>query len=201
MMNDPETVLDEPKSASVPCTLYTLPISGKGRIGGKPPRPMQRGKMGCTCQPTQVCMPSTWLEQMFWRTGLGNRLGKVLGSWFRYGATLRNLVNTTMRLTRQSPQEALATLSAPLTGVQAEGGHRHTQPNTPARSGRAQPKPEPKHTHVHGAPQPGMADYKPSTHTNTHTHPNTPARSGGAQLKPQPKHTHPHHAPKPGLAG
>ena len=28
----------------------------------------------------------------------------------------------------------------------------HTQPNTPARSGGAQPKPEPKHTHPHRAP-------------------------------------------------
>ena len=28
----------------------------------------------------------------------------------------------------------------------------HTQPNTPARSGGAQPKPEPKHTHPRRAP-------------------------------------------------
>ena len=39
-----------------------------------------------------------------------------MGSWFRYGAALRNLANTTMRTTRQSLREVLATLLAPLTG-------------------------------------------------------------------------------------
>ena len=33
----------------------------------------------------------------------------------------------------------------------------HTQPNSPARSGGAQPKPEPKHTHPSRTPQPGEA--------------------------------------------
>ena len=67
----------------------------------------------------------------------------------------------------------------------------HTQPNTPARSGGAQPKPEPKHTHPHRAPVPGVAGCKRITRKQ----PNTPARSGGAQPKPEPKHTHPHRAP------
>ena len=43
------------------------------------------------------------------------------------------------------------------------------EPNTPARSGGAQPKPEPKHTHTRRTPQPGVAGYKRSAHTNTHT--------------------------------
>ena len=106
----------------------------------------------------------------------------------------------------------------------ASGGRTraHTQPNTPARSGGAQPKPEPKHLHPHRTRQPGMAgrSRNPSSNTNTnaahpcqewlgasgartraHTEPNTPARSGGAQPKPEPKHTHPHRAPVPGVAG
>ena len=44
----------------------------------------------------------------------------------------------------------------------------HTHPDTPARSGGAQPKPEPKRTHLHRTPQPGVAGYKRSAHTNTH---------------------------------
>ena len=43
-----------------------------------------------------------------------------------------------------------------------------TQPNTPARGGGAQPKPEPKHTHPHRAPVPGVARCKQSTHTAQH---------------------------------
>ena len=105
------------------------------------------------------------------------------------------------------------------------GGARtpaHTQPNTPARSGGAQPKPEPKHTHPHRTPKPGVAgrsrNPNPNTHihgahpsqewraasrapTPAHTQPNTPARSGGAQPKPEPQHTHPHREPQPGVAG
>ena len=94
-------------------------------------------------------------------------------------------------------------------------------PSPPARSGGAQPKPEPKHTHQRRTPQPGVAGYKRSAHTNTHTtqhpsqewrgtsgahtqthtQPNIPARSGGAQPQPEPKHTHPRRTPQPGVAG
>ena len=98
----------------------------------------------------------------------------------------------------------------------------HTQPNTPARSGGAQPKPKPKHTHPYGAPVPGVAGCRQSAHRSTHTaeHPSqewrgaaetraqthtptprTLARSGGVQPKPKPKHTHPHRAPVPGVGG
>ena len=52
------------------------------------------------------------------------------------------------------------------------GGARtraHTHPDTPARVGGAQPKPQPKCTHAHRTPQPGVAGYKQSTHTSTHT--------------------------------
>ena len=83
------------------------------------------------------------------------------------------------------------------------GGARtqtHTDPSTPARSGGAQPKLKPKHTHPPCALQPGVAGYK-RTCTQTHTHPNTPARSGRAQPRPKPKHTHPHRTAKPGVAG
>ena len=43
----------------------------------------------------------------------------------------------------------------------------HTHPTTAAR--RAQSKPEPKHTQPHRTPQPGVAGYKRSAHTNAHT--------------------------------
>ena len=98
----------------------------------------------------------------------------------------------------------------------------HTHPNIPARSGGAQLKPEPEHTHPQRTPQPGVAGYKRSAHTSTHipqhpsqewrgaaetgaqAHPPTPhtqARSGGAQPKPEPRHTHPRSTPQPGVAG
>ena len=89
-------------------------------------------------------------------------------------------------------------VSVATSGVRTQ---RHTHPNTPARGGGTQPKPEPKHTHPHRATQPGMVGYKRSAHANTHTHTNTRARSGRPQPKPEPKHTHPHRTRKPGVAG
>ena len=71
--------------------------------------------------------------------------------------------------------------------MHAERPHQHThRPNTPARSGGAQPKPEPKHTHPHRAPQPGVAGCKRSAHTSTHTpqHPNQ-ERRGAAETRAQ----------------
>ena len=62
----------------------------------------------------------------------------------------------------------------------------HTQPNTPARSGGAQPKPKPKHTHPHRAPEPGVARCERSAHTSTHTaqHPSQEWR-GAAKTRAQ----------------
>ena len=79
-----------------------------------------------------------------------------------------------------------------------KGGARtqtHTDPNTPARSGGAQPKPEPKHTHPHRTSQPGVAGYKQSAHTNTHTtqHPSQEWRAG-ADTRVQ-AHTPTRHTP------
>ena len=71
--------------------------------------------------------------------------------------------------------------------VQAERAYAH--PNTPARSGGAQPKPESKRTHPNRTPQPGVAGHRRSAHMNTHTAQH-PARSGAAQRKPEPRHTH-----------
>ena len=97
----------------------------------------------------------------------------------------------------------------------------HTQPNTQARSGGAQLKPEPKHTHPHRAPEPGVAGCKRSAHTSTHTaqrpsqewrgaagtraQPHTPtlqtpARSGRVQGERTHKRTHTP-TPQPGVAG
>ena len=87
----------------------------------------------------------------------------------------------------------------------------HTHPNIPARSGGVQREPEPKHTHPHRTPRPGVAGYKQSAHTSTHTPqhpsqerrgdtenraqtdiptPHTQARSGGVQAERAHKHTH-----------
>ena len=97
----------------------------------------------------------------------------------------------------------------------------HTQPNSPARSGGAHPKPEPKHTHPHHAPQPAVAGCKQSAHTSTQTaqqpsqewrgaaktraqahtpKPHTPARRGGLQEDHKQQHTHTP-TPQPGVAG
>ena len=97
----------------------------------------------------------------------------------------------------------------------------HTQPNTPARSCGAQPKPEPEHTHPQRTPQPGVAGCKRSAHTSTQTaqHPSqewrgaaetraqthtptarTPARSGGVQAERPHQHTHTP-TPQSGVAG
>ena len=45
----------------------------------------------------------------------------------------------------------------------------HKPHNTPARSGGAQKNPKSKHTHPHGTPQTGVAEYKQSAPTNAHT--------------------------------
>ena len=87
--------------------------------------------------------------------------------------------------------------------------------------GGAQPKPEPKHTHPHRTPQPGVAGYKRSAHTSTHkrnhssqewrgaaetraqarTHtPHTPARNCGVQAGSAHTNTHTP-TPQPGVAG
>ena len=97
----------------------------------------------------------------------------------------------------------------------------HTHPNTPARSGGAQPKPEPNHTHPRRTPQPGVAGCKRSAHTSRHKprHPSqewwgaagtrtqphtptplTPASSGRVQAERTHKRTHTP-TPQPGVAG
>ena len=106
-------------------------------------------------------------------------------------------------------------------GASGAGTPAHTQPNTPARSGGAQPKPEPKHAHPHRTPQPGVAGFKRSAHTSTHTlqHPSqewrgaaetraqthtptprTRARSGWVQAERAHEHTH-SPTPPSGVAG
>ena len=131
---------------------------------------------------------------------------------------------------RRGPAKTRAQAHTPTPHTPARSGrgqrsaHRytHAHPNTPARSCGAQPKPEPKQTHPHRTPQPGVAGYKRSPHTSTNTpkHPSqgwrgaaktraqaythTPpsrATSGGAQPKPEPKHTHTHSPAQPGVAG
>ena len=106
-------------------------------------------------------------------------------------------------------------------GTSRAGTQTHTHPDTPAKSGGAQPKAEPKHTHPRRTPQPGVAGYKQSGDTNTHTprHPSqewrgaaearaqahtptayTAARSGGVQAERAHKHTHTP-TPQPEVAG
>ena len=64
----------------------------------------------------------------------------------------------------------------------------HTHPDTPARSGRAEPKPEPKHTRPHHTPQPGEAGYKQSAHT--HTPAAQPGVAGRSRNQTPSTHTH-----------
>ena len=87
--------------------------------------------------------------------------------------------------------------------------------------GRVMSEPEPKHTHTHHTPQPGVAGYKQSGRTSTHTAqhpsqewrgaaktraqahtptPHTQARSGGVQAERAHEHTHTP-TPQPGVAG
>ena len=97
----------------------------------------------------------------------------------------------------------------------------HTCPNTPARRGGRQPKPEPKHTHPRRTPEPGVAGCKRSAHTSRHKPrhpsqewrgaagtrtqphtptPHTPARSGRVQAERTHKRTHTPTS-QPGVAG
>ena len=124
---------------------------------------------------------------------------------------------------RNSSQNTHSHTAHPSQELQGASGVRtraHTQPNTPARSGGAQPKPECKHTNPSRTPQPGVAGYRRSTHTSTHTAqhpskewrgaaetraqthtptPHTPARSGRVQEDHAHQHTHTP-TPQPGVA-
>ena len=121
-------------------------------------------------------------------------------------------------------------------GVQAERAHEHTHTPTPQPgvAGRSRNPSQSTHTRTahpsqewrgtsgaRRAPQPGMAGYKRSAHTNTQTPqhpsqewrgaaetqakahtptPHTPARSGGVQAERAHEHTHTP-TPQPGVAG
>ena len=78
-------------------------------------------------------------------------------------------------------------------GTSGDRTQAHTHPNTPARSGGAQPKPEPKHTHPRRIPQPGRAGCKRSAHTSRHKprHPSQQWR-GAAGTRTQPHTPTPH---------
>ena len=114
---------------------------------------------------------------------------------------------------RSRSPSARSNTAHPSQGWRGTSGARtqtHTNPHTPARSGGAQPTPEPKHTHPRRTPQAGVAGYMWSKHTNTHTPrhfsgewrgaaktgaqaqtptPHSPARSGGVQAERA--HAHP----------
>ena len=126
----------------------------------------------------------------------------------------------------QSPSPSTHTQAAqPSQEWQGTSGvrtHAQTLPNTPARTRRAQPKPQTKHTHQHHTTQPGVARYKLNAHTSTHTPkhpsqkwqgaagaraqahtrtPHTPARSGGVQAERHTNtHTHPNTSARSGGA-
>ena len=79
------------------------------------------------------------------------------------------------------------------------GGTRtqtHIHPNTSARCGGAQPKPEPKHTQPHCTPEPGTAGYRRIAHTTTHAPKPQPRM---VACKPKPKPNRMHHKPQPGM--
>ena len=78
-------------------------------------------------------------------------------------------------------------------GVQEEHAHQHAHHNTPARTCRAHPKPEPKHTHPHRTPEPGVARDRRSAHTSTRK-PQHPSQvwQGAAETRAQPHTLTPH---------
>ena len=61
-----------------------------------------------------------------------------------------------------------------------------------------QPKPEPKHTHPHHTPEPGVAGYKRSTHTSTHTSQDPSQEWWGAAETQAQAHTLTPHTPARG---
>ena len=74
----------------------------------------------------------------------------------------------------------------------------HTDPNTPARSARAQRRPEPKHTQRRRTPEPGLRGYRRGAHTTTHA---PEPQLGMAGCRPKPKPIRTHHKHQPGMAG
>ena len=101
----------------------------------------------------------------------------------------------TRRSRNRSPSTPTRTTHAsqPWQGTSEGRTKMHTDPNIPARRGRAQPKPEPRHIHPHRTPRPGAAGYKPSAHANTHTpqHPSQEWR-GAARTRAQAHTPTPH---------
>ena len=79
-------------SHTIPSYLVYLPSCGQGQIGGKPSRPTQKGKVGCTRQPNEVFKPSPFFSKCFsslaWVTGQGRSLGRGFGTG-RHSKTLQ----------------------------------------------------------------------------------------------------------------
>ena len=146
----------------------------------------------------------------------GNRVAQTLAA-----TTGRNEPRHQKRC-QATPNPHTPNASQETRGTSRARTQAHTHRHTPARSGAAQPKPEPKRTHPQRTAQPGVVAYKRRAHTNTHepqhpsqewwgaaetqarAHtptPHTPVKSGVAQPKPQLKRTHPHRTAQPGVVG
>ena len=65
----------------------------------------------------------------------------------------------------------------------------YTHPDSPARSGRAQQKPEAEHTHQLSTPKPGVAAYKRNRHISTHRAPTPQPGVAGCSRNPNPTTT------------
>ena len=108
----------------------------------------------------------------------------------------------------QNPSQSIHTHTAqPSQEWRGTSGVRtqaHTHPNTLARSGGAQPKTEPQHTHAQRTPQPGVAGYKRSGHTSTHRaqkpQPGVAERSRNPSRSTHTHTTHPGGSPSGGCA-
>ena len=117
------------------------------------------------------------------------------GHWVpetRAGSTTRNEPRHQNRC-QATPNTHTTNPSQEWRGTGRARTQAHTHPNTPARSGGAQPEPKPKHTLQARTPQPGVAGYKRSAHTNTHKpqHPSQEwrgaAQTGAQEHTPQPR--------------
>ena len=78
-------------------------------------------------------------------------------------------------------------------GISRARPQTHTHPNAPARSGRAQLKLEPKHTHPRRTPHSEMAAYRGSVHTNRHRRQTPKSGVAGRSQNPSPS-THTNNA-------
>ena len=148
----------------------------------------------------ETLVPRTCMDAL--GTGYARKSGEPLGFRPKEGTSASTAGHPPGMTTETQAQAHTPTPHTPARtgGEQGEPAHKHEHPNTPARSGGAQPKPEPRHTSPNCTPQPGLAGYKRSAHTNTHRQTAHPSQERRGTEERAHEHTHTQ-TPKPGVAG